>query len=95
MGPVVSVAVEDSWGTMAPTVWGFGGRGRSVTLSIFLWFRGPGSILPAGMNMKPTWGLESAVVVREDGAVGVSDGGVLGEGEGEGGGAVGDSVVWR
>ena len=40
--------------------------------------------------MKPTWELESAVVVGEDDMVGVSDGGILGEGEGEGGGAVGD-----
>ena len=48
----------------------------------------PRSILLVGMNMKPTWELKSAVVMGEDGAVGVSDGGVLGEGEGCG--AVGD-----
>jgi hypothetical protein len=60
-----------------------------------LGFRGPGSILPAliflwfqGRSCQPTWELESFVVVEEDGMVGVSDGGVLGEGEG--GGVVGD-----
>jgi hypothetical protein len=42
--------------------------------------------------MKPTWELESAVIVGEDGTVGVSDGGVLGEGEG--GSAVGDGEWW-
>jgi hypothetical protein len=62
-----------------------------------LGFRGLGSILPTsilsvGMNMKPTWELESAVIVGEDGTVGVSDGGVLGEGEG--GNAVGDGEWW-
>jgi hypothetical protein len=59
---------------------GVSGAGSILPVSIFLWFRGP--------SCQPTWELESSVVVEEDGAIGVSDDGILGEGEG--GGVAGD-----